>query len=188
VLVESRAEWRRWLDANHDASPGIWLVRWKKTSGRPHVTYADVVEEALCFGWIDSQARGIDDERAALTMTPRKRGSGWSKVNKERIERMEAADLMTSAGRALIDQAKQDGSWAKLDAVERLEEPEDLRVALDGVADARRHWDGFPPSAKRAILEWIGSAKTAATRDKRVAQTAREAGQNIRANQWRPQR
>ena len=186
--MESRAEWRRWLETNHDASPGIWLVRWKKTSGRPHVTHADVVEEALCFGWIDSQARGIDDERAALTMTPRKRGSGWSKVNKERIERMETADLMTSAGRALIDQAKQDGSWAKLDAVERLEEPEDLRVALDGVPDARRHWDGFPPSAKRAILEWIGSAKTAATRDKRVAQTAREAGQNIRANQWRPQR
>jgi uncharacterized protein YdeI (YjbR/CyaY-like superfamily) len=185
VLVESREEWRAWLEANHEQSAGIWLVRWKKPSGRPHVAYADVVEEALCFGWIDSQARGIDDERAALTMTPRKKGSGWSKVNKERIARLEAADLMAPAGRALIAQAKEDGSWAKLDAVEKLEEPDDLCTALDGVPDARRHWDAFPRSTKRAILEWIGSAKKPETRERRVEQTAQEAGQNIRANQPR---
>ena len=80
-MFTTAADFRSWLEANHDASPGIWLVRWKKTSGRPHVPYAAVDEVALCFGWIDSQARGIDDERSALTMTPRKRRSGWSKVN-----------------------------------------------------------------------------------------------------------
>lgn len=185
VQVESRAELRRWLAANHRSSPGIWLVTFKKADPERYVPYDDIVEEALCVGWVDSLPRKLDDRRSQLLLTPRKPGSNWSRVNKERVERLIAAKRMTAPGRAVVDAAKADGSWAALDAVENLTEPDDLRVALDANPDARRHWDAFPRSTKRGILEWIGNAKRPETRANRVTETAELAAQNIRANQWR---
>jgi uncharacterized protein YdeI (YjbR/CyaY-like superfamily) len=184
----TRAEWRRWLAANHALPTGVWLVSYKRGTGRPRVEYDEAVEEALCFGWVDSRPRKLDEERNLLWFAPRKHGSGWSRPNKLRVERMTRAGLMMEAGFAKIEQAKRDGSWSKLDAVEDLEIPADLAKALAAHAEAGGNFAGFPRSAKRGILEWIANAKTDATRTKRVTETARLAAQNVRANQWRPKR
>ncbi|WP_035994617.1 YdeI/OmpD-associated family protein [Leptolyngbya sp. KIOST-1] len=184
VQVESRAEWRDWLMANHARTEGIWLITYKKLPGRPYVSYSDVVEEALCFGWIDSKPNQLDDERTMLWLARRQSGSGWSALNKKRVEAMTAAGLMMPSGLAKIEAAKQDGSWEKLDAIERLEVPPDLAAALAANAAAQTNFEAFPRSAKRGILEWIASAKRAETRDRRVAETVELAAQNLRANSW----
>ena len=183
IEVESRAAWREWLAANHDSgSPGVWAVTYKKSEGERYVPYDDIAEEAIAFGWIDGQRRRIDERRTRLLITPRKPRSGWSRVNKRRVEELEASGLMTDAGRAAIERAKANGSWSALDDVENLVEPAELRAALDADPEARRHWDAFPRSAKRGILEWISAAKRPETREKRVAETARLAAENVRAN------
>ncbi|MCL4263871.1 MAG: YdeI/OmpD-associated family protein [Anaerolineae bacterium] len=186
LQLESRAEWRAWLAQNHAQSDGVWLITFKKHTGSKHLPYDDMVEEALCFGWIDATARKVDEDRSMRWVTPRKPGSGWSKLNKERIENLIAAGLMTSAGLGKIEAAKQDGSWYALDAVEQLEISPDLETALAAYEVARQHFDAFPRSVKRAILEWIASAKKPETRAQRIAETARLAQDNIRANQWQP--
>jgi len=183
VYVRSRAEWRQWLCDNAARSSGIWLV-YDKGPART-LSYDDIVEEALCFGWIDSKPRRLDETRAMLYVAPRTPTSAWSRLNQQRAERLIAAGLMQPAGLAAIETAKRNGSWAALEDVEQLIEPDDLRAALAHDARARDHWDRFPRSAKRAILEWIGSAKTPETRAKRVAQTVTEAAAGRRANQWR---
>jgi uncharacterized protein YdeI (YjbR/CyaY-like superfamily) len=181
VEITSRAEWRDWLAANHTTSPGIWLVTYKKAAGPDlYVPYDDIVLEALCFGWIDGQARGVDDERTSLLLTPRKPKSGWSRPNKRRIEQLEAEGLIEPAGRRAIETAKENGSWSALDDVENLVEPPELKAALDANADARRNWDEFPRSAKRAALEWISTAKRPETRERRISETVASAAKNVR--------
>jgi uncharacterized protein YdeI (YjbR/CyaY-like superfamily) len=185
VQPVDRAAWRAWLEQYHTRTEGVWLITFKKTSGKPIISYDDCVEEALCFGWIDSIGRALDDERTMLWFAPRKAGSGWSRPNKLRIERLLAAGLMAEAGLAKIQAAKQDGSWTVLDAVEDLTVPPDLQAALAEYPAATRNWEAFPRSTKRGILEWIAMAKRAETRARRIAETARLAEQNERANQWR---
>jgi len=185
VQIESRAEWRAWLDANHESAESIWLVTFKKASGKPYVSYDAVVEEAICFGWIDSLRRKLDDERSMLLLSPRRPGSAWSKVNKDRVERMNAAGKMHPAGLQKIEQSKTDGSWTFLDDVEALVVPDDLVVALAEYDNAEENFAGFPRSVKRGILEWIKQAKRAETRSKRVRETAELASKNVRANQYR---
>ena len=184
VQVESRTQWREWLAANHSRSGGIWLITYKKRPGLPYVSYSDVVEEALCFGWIDSKPNKLDEECTMLWLAPRQPGTGWSALNKKRIAAMTAAGLMMPPGLAKIEAAKQDGSWEKLDAIERLEIPADLAAALAANATAKANFEAFPRSARRGILEWIASAKRAETRDRRIAETVDQAAQNIRANSW----
>ena len=188
VTVTSRAQWRRWLARHHDSSTGIWLVRYKQGSGKTHVTYDDVVEEALCFGWVDSRPRALDEDRSQLLLTPRKPKSRWSALNKDRVARLTREGLMHPAGLAAVELAKRIGTWAALDAVEQLVEPQDLAAALDKEPVARAEWDGFPRSTKRAILEWITSAKTLETRQRRIGETVTEAKVGRRANQWRQPR
>jgi len=185
VEVVSRIEWRAWLEKNHLRNKGIWLVTYKKHWGEKHVPYEDVVEEALCFGWVDSLGRKLDDERSMLWMAPRRPGSKWSKPNKLRIAKLTAAGSMAPAGLAKVDAAKRNGAWNALDAVEALEIPPDLAEALDGYPAARGNFDAFPRSVRRGTLEWIASAKKTETRARRVEETARLAEENIRANQWR---
>jgi uncharacterized protein YdeI (YjbR/CyaY-like superfamily) len=185
VYAQTRADWRDWLEQNHTQTSGVWLVFNKKTSGLPHVTYDEQVEEALCFGWVDSKPGKFDEQRSMLYFAPRKGKSGWSKPNKDRIERMIKAGLMRPAGLAKIAAAKQDGSWSKLDGVENLEMPDDLARALKMYPEAADHFEAFPKSAKRGILEWIVQAKKPETRAQRIEETARLAQENIRANQWR---
>jgi uncharacterized protein YdeI (YjbR/CyaY-like superfamily) len=181
----TRAEWRQWLEANHTRRDGVWLVTFKKDTARPRVEYDEAVEEALCFGWVDSKANKLDEQRSLLWFAPRKPRTGWSRPNKERIERMLAAGLMAPAGLAKIEAAKADGSWSKLDAVEALEIPPDLVEALAAYPSAAANFDAFPRSVKRGILEWIVNARKPETRAQRVAETARLAEDNVRANQWR---
>ncbi|THF69021.1 hypothetical protein E7T06_13750 [Deinococcus sp. Arct2-2] len=182
---EDRAGWRAWLNQNHGSARGVWLVLRKKAAPVPNLTWAEAVQEALCFGWIDSKPRKMDDTRSALYFAPRKTGSGWSAVNKGHIERLLAAGQMTAAGQARIDAAKADGSWTLLDAVEALKMPDDLAEALSAVSGALDGWNAFPDSAKKGILQWIVQAKTVPTRSKRVTQTAELAALGIRANTWK---
>ena len=137
----TRAEWRAWLEQNHTRPNGVWLISYKKAAGKTTVTYGESVEEALCFGWIDSKGNKLDDERTMLWFAPRKPRTGWwSRPNKERIARLTAAGLMADAGQAKIDAAQQDGSWSPLDAVEAHEIPPDLAAALATYESAQTEW------------------------------------------------
>lgn len=185
VQVASAEQWRAWLHEHHATSVGVWLVTWKRGRG-PDVPYDDIVDEALCFGWIDSRPGTVDAARSRRLLTPRRPGSNWSRVNKDRVARLAAAGRMAPSGLAAVAAAKADGTWTALDAVEALIEPAGLATALDADPAARRHWDAFPRSARRAILEWIAAARTEPTRRRRIETTAAEAAQNRRANQWQP--
>ena len=178
---KSRREWRAWLRKNHAKCPGLWLVYAKKASGLPSLAYADAVEEALCFGWIDGRANPVDGARWCQLFTPRRAKSGWSKLNKERIARLEAAGLVAAPGRARIDAAKVDGSWTRLDAVEAYEMPPDLVRALKARKGATAKFAGFKPSARKGLLAWIADARRPATRLARVTKTADMAARGLRA-------
>jgi uncharacterized protein YdeI (YjbR/CyaY-like superfamily) len=170
VQPESRAEWRAWLQDNHDRATGVWLVYGKKTAGRlPAVSYEEAVEEALCFGWIDSIARRLDDERMMLRFSRRKPGSGWAGSNKERIARLEAAGLMAEAGIRAVEAARADGSWTALDDIEALVVPDDLAAALAAAPGAREAFDGATSSVRKMILAWIAQARRPVTRASRIA-------------------
>lgn len=181
----SRAEWRTWLEQNHTRTQGIWLISYKKGIGKPRFEYSEAVEEALCFGWIDSKPNKLDEERSMLWFAPRKPSTGWSKLNKERVERLMVQGLLMPPGLAKIEAAQQDGSWNALDSIEALEIPPDLAQALADYPTATQNFEAFPRSVKRGILEWIASAKKSETRARRIAETAQLAAQNLRANQWR---
>lgn len=182
---KTRAEWRQWLLQHHARKEGVWLVSYKKATGKPYVTYEEAVEEALCFGWIDSKGNKLDDARSMLWFAPRKAGTGWSKLNKERVEHLLAQGLMMKAGLEKVRTAQADGSWNALDEVEALIIPPDLGAAFGRFAGASENFAAFPRSVKRGILEWIASAKRPETRAKRLEETARLAAENVRANQWR---
>ena len=185
IHPKTRTEWRKWLERNHMQKDGVWLISFKKATGKPRLEYDEAVEEALCFGWIDSKGNKLDEERSLLWFAPRRTGTGWSKLNKTRVDTLIAAGHMTPAGLVKVEAAKQDGSWNALDSVEALEIPPDLKKALAADRTARQYFDAFPRSVKRGILEWIASAKKPETRAKRVQETATLASKNIRANQWR---
>jgi uncharacterized protein YdeI (YjbR/CyaY-like superfamily) len=175
-----RAAWRTWLAANHARAAPVWLVLWKGRDAP--LTQDAAVEEALCFGWIDSLPRKLDDRRWMLLLSPRKPRSPWSRVNKARLERLAAAGLMAPPGLAKLAAARADGSWDVYEAAESLEEPAELRDALAAVAGAAAAWAAFAPSSRKGILWWIAAARTPATRTKRVADTARLAAIGLRAN------
>ena len=185
VHPKSRAAWRKWLARNHTRAEGVWLISDKKATGKPRVEYDEAVEEALCFGWIDSKANKLDVDRSMQWFAPRQARTGWSRINKARVEKLIADGLMAPAGLAKIEAAQQDGSWTALDAVEDLIIPPDLAQAFASNHQAQRHFEAFPRSVKRGILEWIANAKRTETRAKRVEETVRLATDNIRANQWR---
>jgi uncharacterized protein YdeI (YjbR/CyaY-like superfamily) len=173
----SRGDWRSWLAAHAGESTGVWVITFKQSTGRPTLSYDDVVEEALCFGWVDSKSKALDDERTMLFLTPRKPGGGWSRPNKLRVERLEHAGAMTAAGLAVIDAAKADGSWTMLDSVEALEAPADLLAALAASPAAAAAWRQFTPGARKQILLWLVTAKRPETRASRIAETVRLAAE-----------
>jgi uncharacterized protein YdeI (YjbR/CyaY-like superfamily) len=183
VHAETAADWAAWLERHHERGDGVWLTTWRPQTGRPVLGYQDAVVEALRFGWIDSKAGKGDTERSQLWFSPRRKGSPWARTNKARIERLEREGRMAPAGIAVLEAARADGSWTKLDAVEDLTVPHDLAAAFDAYPGSRERWDAFPPSARRGILEWIVQARRAPTRAKRVEETARLAATGKRANQ-----
>ena len=179
--AEARAQWRAWLVANHDSVPGVWLCSWRATTGRPACPYPEVVEEAICFGWIDSTVNILDDERSLQLVTPRKPKSTWTRLNRQRAADMEAAGLMTDAGRRAVEVARENGWWTIYDPVEDLVEPDDLAAQLDAEVAARTSWDGFPPSARKAMLWWVYGAARAETRARRIATIVQKAARGERA-------
>jgi uncharacterized protein YdeI (YjbR/CyaY-like superfamily) len=172
---KTRKQWRQWLDKNHVTSPGIWIIYFKKESGKPRVSYNEAVEEALCFGWIDSLPRKLDDARAMLKFTPRKAKSVWSDLNKARVQKLITKKLMTAAGLEKIEQAKKDGSWNLLNASNYHAEnnlvPGDLQKALSKNKKALKNFNDFPVGYRRRFLFWIDSAKRPETRNDRITQT-----------------
>jgi uncharacterized protein YdeI (YjbR/CyaY-like superfamily) len=175
------AAWRAWLEQHHADGKGVWVATWRRTSGREAVPYAHLVEEALCFGWIDSTVNTLDDDRGLQLMTPRKPKSGWTRLNRQRVADMEAAGRMTDAGRAVVEAAQASGWWTRYDSVEDLIEPSELQAALDASPAARAAWDGFPPSARKQMLWWIVSAAKPETVTARVAKIVTEAEHGRRA-------
>ncbi len=182
---KDRSALRAWLEKHHAREAGIWLIINKIASGKAMLRYEEIVEEALCFGWIDSKPRSLDEARSMLWLAPRKKGSNWSKLNKQRAEALIRTKRMAAPGLRKVEEAKKDGSWDALNDVENLLVPDDLAKALAEFPHAGEFFEAFPRSVKRAILEWISNAKKPETRQKRVAETAALAEKNIRANQWR---
>jgi uncharacterized protein YdeI (YjbR/CyaY-like superfamily) len=181
-----RAAWRTWLREHHNASSGVWVITYKKSARLPGPTYEDLVLEALCFGWIDSRPGRVDDQRTKLYLSPRRRGSGWSASNKDRIAALTEQGLMTPAGQAVIDAAIADGSWNRLDASNSLEIPRELGAAFRRYPGSRRHFDGFPASVRRQLIFAVTDAKRDDTRCRRAEEIASKAQQGERAFQWQP--
>jgi uncharacterized protein YdeI (YjbR/CyaY-like superfamily) len=185
IYAKDRATFRKWLEQHHTKKPGIWLVYYKKNSGKPSISYAEAVKEALCFGWIDSKVNSIDDKRYMQVFTPRKAKSVWSALNKKYIAELQEKNLMTAAGLKCIEIAKQNGQWESLDKVEALEIPDDLAKRFEKNKIARSNFNTFSPSSRKVILQWIASAKHDETRQKRLEETVILAAQNIKANHYR---
>jgi uncharacterized protein YdeI (YjbR/CyaY-like superfamily) len=179
--ITTQADLSTWLAANHTRPDSIWLVLWRKPHG-PRPTYAQIVQEALCWGWIDSLPRKLDDTRTLLRLSPRRPGSAWSAINKAHVALLTEAGRLQPPGLAAVARAKADGSWHALDAVDGLVAPPDLAAALAAMPGAANHFATFPPSSRRGILEWIALARTPATRARRIAETARLAAVNLKAN------
>jgi uncharacterized protein YdeI (YjbR/CyaY-like superfamily) len=177
----TRAQWRAWLEANHADAKGVWLCSYRSATGKPAVPYVEAVLEVLCFGWIDSTATVMDDERSLQLMTPRKPKSSWTRLNRQRVADMEAAGLMTDAGRRVVEAARASGWWTKYDPVEDLLEPADLAIALDANPPARTNWNAFPPSARKVMLWWVITAERPDTVARRIATIVEKAERGERA-------
>jgi uncharacterized protein YdeI (YjbR/CyaY-like superfamily) len=180
VQCEARGEWRAWLEANHATAGSCWLVTWRKASGRPVLAYEAAIEEALCFGWVDSTSGRVDDQRGKLYFAPRKAGSVWAATNKARVARLEADGRMAPAGRAVIERAKADGSWTVLDDSEAGIVPDDLAIALAAVPSAEANFAAFPPSVRKQLIGWVSVAKRPETRAARIARAVDRAARNER--------
>ena len=181
---KSRQEWREWLQENHDQKQSIWLIYYKKKSNVPTVIYSDAVDEALCFGWIDSKAKPIDEHTFMQFFSRRKEKSVWSKVNKEKIERLTKEGLMSKAGFEIIDKAKQNGSWTILDDAEALIIPDDLENAFQERDNAKNYFLSLSRSDKRNILQWLVLAKRQETRKKRITEIVELASINQKPKQF----
>lgn len=176
VCPTTRAAWRRWLATHHTRPNGVWWVYYKKHTGRQRYTYDDMVEEALCFGWIDGLAKTVDADRAMLWLSPRKPKSVWSQPNKTRLARVLAAGLMQPAGHAAVDRAQTNGSWNAMDAIDRMDVPPDLAKALRASRGATAAFDAWPKTLKKGMLAWVLQAKRPETRARRVADVVARAG------------
>ncbi|SFC04082.1 Uncharacterized conserved protein YdeI, YjbR/CyaY-like superfamily, DUF1801 family [Parapedobacter composti] len=184
LYAATREEWRRWLSENHREKQGVWLVTYSKKSGKPTLTWSEAVDEALCFGWIDSIKKKLDEERAMQFFGKRKPTSTWSKINKEKVSRLIEEGRMTPAGLACVEVAQQNGCWTILDEVEALTIPEDLEAAFLLHDGAKNYFDSLSRSARKAILTWVVLAKRPDTRQKRVNEIAVLAAQNKKPKQF----
>lgn len=173
----SLTAWRKWLEQNHLSKSSVWLVLYSKSSGKSTINWSEAVDVALCFGWIDSKKIKIDEESSHQFFSRRKPKSTWSKINKEKIERLIANGLMTEAGYACIELAKQNGSWTILDEVEELIIPEDLEEEFNNNEGTREYFLSLSKSVKKAILQWLVLARRTETRQKRISEIVQQASE-----------
>lgn len=174
----SRSEWRAWLEQHHQSRQSVWLVFHTKASGRPTLTWSESVDEALCFGWIDSKKISVGDGASHQFFSRRKAKSTWSKINKDKIERLISAGLMAPAGFESIEIAKQNGSWSLLDEVEEIKSPPDLEEAFSLFPGSKENFEAFSKSVKKFLLQWIVLAKRPETRQNRINEIAEKASRN----------
>lgn len=174
---KSQKEWREWLEQNHDSKQSIWLVCYKKQANKPTIAWSNAVDEALCFGWIDSTRKSIGDDTFIQFFTRRKPKSVWSKINKEKTERLIEAGLMQKAGFESITKAKENGSWTILDAVEDLTIPEDLEKEFEANPGSKDYFLSLSKSVKKIILHWVIMAKRPETIQNRIKEVAECAAQ-----------
>ena len=183
LTIRCRAELRDWLAANHASAPTVWLATFKRAHAN-YLAYEHIVEELLCWGWIDSVTRALDADRSMILIAPRNPKSAWSAINKAHVERARASGAMTPAGEAKITAAQASGRWDFLNDVDAGVAPEDLLAAL-AAAGQRAFWDAMPRSIKRGTLEWIKTAKTPETRGKRISDVVTSASQGQRPSPFR---
>lgn len=180
----SREAWRKWLAQYHVSKQSVWLVYYKKKTNIPTITYSDTVDEALCFGWIDSKAKPLDGEKSMRFFCKRKPNSVWSKVNKEKVQRLTEEGLITEAGYKSIEIAKENGSWIILDDVEELNIPKDLETAFKTKKGSKDFFLSLSKSVRKAILQWLVLAKRPETRQKRINEIAELAAQKLKPKQF----
>lgn len=178
-------EWRDWLQKNHQKKQSVWLIQYKIKSGKPTLSWSHAVDEALCFGWIDSIRKTIDDESYKQLFSKRKKNSVWSKVNKEKVKQLVDSERMTAAGFASVDMAKQNGSWTILDEVEELIIPNDLEKEFKSNRGSKRFFLSLSKSVRNAMLQWLVLAKQKETRQKRVNEIATLASVQLKPKQFR---
>jgi uncharacterized protein YdeI (YjbR/CyaY-like superfamily) len=185
---ETKQHLRKWLQKNHLSKDAVWLIFYKKHTGKPSVAWTDAVDEALCFGWIDSKGETIDKDTFRQYFCKRKPTSTWSKINKQKIESLTAKGLMTEAGFKVIDIAKQNGSWTILDDAEELVIPPELQKALEEFENSKDYFSSLSKSKKKVLLYWIALAKTETTRQNRILEIAENASQKQQPKQFRPKK
>jgi uncharacterized protein YdeI (YjbR/CyaY-like superfamily) len=181
LYFKNAQEWREWLHDNHHSSKGVHLVFYRVASDKESMRWEDAVQVAICYGWIDSTVRKIDEERRKQMFTPRKDKSVWSKLNKTYIEKLISANLMHESGLKKMAIAKKNGSWESLDAVESLEMPKDLKSAFAKNKKALTNYNAFSPSYRKSYLYWLNQAKREETRASRITQIIRLCEQNIKS-------
>ena len=169
--MAGRDEWRVWLEKNHSTKSEVWLIFYKKHTGKPCVSYGDAVDEALCFGWIDRIVKRVDDERYLRKFTPRKRGSVWSEVTKRRVRQLIREGRMVEAGLAIVREAKESGEWYRRRVKEKeLVIPAFFEEALATNKKALENFNELAPSYRRNMVGWVLSAKREETRKRRLAE------------------
>lgn len=181
LLFKNRDEWRSWLEKNHTISNEVWLIHYKKSLGKKSLNHFDAVEEALCFGWIDSKLKKLDEEKFILKYSPRKSQSVWSKINKENAEKMISLGKMTKAGLDKIEEAKKQGFWdlAYTNLVKD-QLPSDLKKALIVNKTAWNNFQNFANSYRNMYIGWVKNAKTKETRKKRISKVVKNSIDNIK--------
>ncbi|MFZ4477093.1 MAG: YdeI/OmpD-associated family protein [Saprospiraceae bacterium] len=182
---KSQTEWRQWLEKNHQSKQSVWLIYYTKKSTIPSLSWSEAVDEALCFGWIDSTRKTIDDFSFIQFFSKRKPKSNWSKINKEKVKQLIDSKKMTKAGYESIETAKQNGYWTILDEVEDLIIPNDLEIAFEKHKGSKDYFLGLSKSARKIILSWIVLAKLQETRQKRIDEVVESAGQNLKPKHLR---
>ena len=181
---ENSNQWRKWLIKHHLQEDGVWVILYKKQANKPSISWSEAVDEALCFGWIDSIKKTLDAERSIQFFSKRKPKSTWSKINKQKVQKLIEAGKMAPAGFESIKIAQQNGSWNLLDDVEELVVPDDLEQAFTQHKGSKEYFSGLSKSLKKMMLQWIVLAKQPTTRQKRIDEIAAHAGQGQRPKQF----
>ncbi len=182
---KSRADWRKWLERNHQSKESVWLIYFKVSTKLPSLTWSEAVDEALCFGWIDSIKKPIDEKSYMQYFSKRKPTSTWSNINKMKVANLIQNNLMMPAGFQSIETAKENGTWSVMDDIENLIIPDDLQAALNEDERAMAFFERQSKSMKKGLLHWVASAKRMETRKKRIAEIARSAAKGTIPDQLR---
>ena len=180
-----KQDWRKWLELNHKKKDAVWLIFYKKKSPNHNLNWSESVDEALCFGWIDSVKRTIDTEKYQQYFSKRKAKSNWSKINKDKVKILIEQGLMKEEGYKSIEIAKKNDSWTILDEVEALVIPEDLKGEFENYKGSMEYFDSLSKSAKKILLYWVISAKRKETRQNRILEIAENASGNLKPKQFR---